>query len=787
MPGSRSSFALCAALLTLYATNTLAGIQGVQVESPYLAAGGKTVAKVSLDSSTPVPEGAQLRITLLRVVDVPEHEDGVAGWREMVLPNKPVPAGIAKVPVDLNSDGILFGSLQVKAELLAEGNPVAVSTAWSAPVEVGVRPRISLAGAWEVVKTEPLEYEHKGRPKTWKAPPFDAPVTLPGAVTQDAWYRGWVTLQRKVQWAGTGAQPRFVRLSGVSNSALVRVNNQLVGETQPLEQLDCELSHWPEFHSQFKGPENKAKRQMMKDAEVLPPMTMALPSALPASGESTVEVTIRGTSGAFKQKPPYGIFGDLHLEATPDVFIKDVAFDTEKPGEKRRFRFQLTVVNAASAPFKGSLRTVVGRYESAQPYSGPCPAYANQQQEILLPPGESKIVVTRDETPRFDTCRATFLLTGQDNKVLDAAAQDFHTVVMEIRDRRDLYLNNERFFIKAQGSWGEDANSRLQLRSMGANAFRASQPIQSRLYPGLWSSADVINDRYSDGLLTSAGPLLASVEKCTFWDPQNPGNVTRAVQKVIRELAQCPGIVDWEATNELHGEPEEARVAILEAFHRLDPYHRPVLATKGSGEWEAESHEGRVAGVDIVGVQYLLSREATDSITAAVTEQPIMSTEVNWNDAALHGQNLWKIWLDKGISGSLLFDYSGRALQQPVPLLAPDTKSAAKGDILDFHRQLYQDFQATARRQPDGRIEVSFGNRMPYPLNDLVLRIQGGGRFDVPKLAPGDAVTLTLPENQTADDGKHVAARAEYTTHSGLKHFVLLTPAITLAQGEKKK
>ena len=100
--------------------------------------------------------------------------------------------------------------------------------------------------------------------------------------------------------------------------------------------------------------------------------------------------------------------------------------------------------------------------------------------------------------------------------------------------------------------------------------------------------------------------MLASCEKCIFWNPKDTSNITKAVRGASsRRLAACPGLIQWEATNELHGEPEEARVAILEAFHKLDPYHRPVLATKGSGEWEAEAHDGRVAGVDIVGCQYL--------------------------------------------------------------------------------------------------------------------------------------------------------------------------------------
>ena len=250
------------------------------------------------------------------------------------------------------------------------------------------------------------------------------------------------------------------------------------------------------------------------------------------------------------------------------------------------------------------------------------------------------------------------------------------------------------------------------------------------------------------------------------------------IRGIIRDLAQCPGVIDWEATNELHGEPEEARVAILDAFHKLDPYHRPVLSTKGSGEWEAEAHAGRVAGVDIVGVQYLLSKEAVDSVTSAITEQPIMSTEVNWNDMSLHSQNLWNIWLDKGLAGSLLFDYSGNSLQQPVPLVAPTDKDAGYSVIRQTNRMLYQDLLPTAQRQTDGRVLLTLGNRMPYALRQMKISIKGLGRFEVPDLASGDAATLLLPADQAPAEKEPVIARIDYITHSGLKHIAILTPTV---------
>ena len=75
---------------------------------------------------------------------------------------------------------------------------------------------------------------------------------------------------------------------------------------------------------------------------------------------------------------------------------------------------------------------------------------------------------------------------------------------------------------------------------------------------------------------------------------------------------------------------------------------------------------------------------------------------------------------------------------------------------------------------------------MPYSLNNVVLHIQQVGRFDLAKLAPGDAITFTLPAQNSPGEKEHVIARTEYVTHSGLKHFVLLTPAVTATTEEEK-
>jgi len=358
---------------------------------------------------------------------------------------------------------------------------------------------------------------------------------------------------------------------------------------------------------------------------------------------------------------------------------------------------------------------------------------------------------------------------------------------VEIRDRRDLYLNGERFLVKGQGSSGTNPNSRWQLKVKGGNAFRGHRSGPSPRVRGFQTQAANIDDRYADGLLTSAGSaLLASCEKCTFWDPKDPSNVRKAVRWIVQRLHRCPGILMWEATNELHGEPEEARVEILKAFHASDPYHRPVLATKGSGEWEAEARDGRVAGVDVIGCQYLLSKEAIDSVVAAVTEQPIMSTEVNWNDNTLRGKgNMFETWLNSGLAGSLLFDYSGHALSQGVPLTPPPDNERDGSLVRVSDRLLYQDLVATARRRADGRVLLTVGNRMPYAVRHLVLHVGKVGRFQPADLPPGDAATILLSKEHSPPPRRPVAIRAAYTTHGGLKHTVILTPAVQAAPARK--
>jgi len=781
---------LCAAAWVLLVVMAGAAATEARLEARYLAAGGKAKGVAAFDIPEGLSKDACVRITLVREIAVPDDPKAQGGTRTEELLNRPAgeKAGPAEFPFELATQGMLEGQLRVQAELLENKAGPALAAAWSAPVQVGVRQRVDLSGVWTVVKVEPFEGEAPGRPKNWKPPAPPATIVQPGPFPFDEGFRGWVTLKREVAWKTQAASPRLLRLSGVSDSALVQVNGTTVGETFPVDDMAV-LTHWVEFHSPYKGDENKKKRLLFLDIGVQPPSTLALPKALPAEGKAEIQLTVRSTSGQWSPKPPYGILGELYLAATPPVYVKSVSFDTEKPNPQRRFKFRLVMGNDTGKEFKGTLRAVYGRYTGKLAYTGACPAYAQDEQPLSLPAGESTIEVLRDETPRFDTCRATFLVVDG-GKVLDAESIDFHTVTVDIRNRRDLYLNNERFFVKGQGSWGEDPNSRLQLRLKGGNAFRSHRSDPSRVYPGMVSAADNINARLADGLLTSAGgALLASCERCSFWNPQDTSNIVKAVQFHVRLLHACPGLIEWEATNELFGEPEEARIAIQEAFHKLDPYHRPVMATKGSGEWEAEAKDGRVAGVDIVGCQYLLSKEGLNSVTAAITEQPIMSTEVNWNDTTLLGKNMWKEWLEKGVCGSLLFDYSGNALNQPVPMVAPqDNDQNPPGDIIrQRDRNLYQDLVASAERLGDGRVRLSVGNQMPHALRQVSLSVKQCGRFELGDLGAGDAATVTLPPEDSPPLKAVVVLRAEYLTHGGLPHMVLLTPTVTTPAPEGGK
>lgn len=763
-------------LIAMPGATRAAAVREVAVANRYVAAGEQVHVKVMVDGTYPAPAGATLRVVEYRTVNIPATRAGLTGESSRIIFDKPLPeipgigAGTGAFSYEADAAGILAGKLRVKAEIIDPVSMAPLSSAWSDPIGVGFRRRISLAGDWDVTKIEPFSAAIAGRPKNWKLPETKS-ATLPGPLIHDEFFRGWVTVRRDVKWSKTGdLQPRFVRLSNVTDSAAVTVNGVALPESRPIEQLAV-LSHWIEFHSKFKGEANAQTRLLFLDLWPQKQVKLALPEALAAEGSADIQIRVRGTSGSFRPHPLPAIRGDLHLDLTAPVYVKTVSFDTDKPGENRRFKFALALGNETGREFHGKLRAVYCRYDGKVPYTGNCPAYATVDQPIVLPAGASTIEVMREEKPRFDTCHATFFVLGDDDKVLDGDGIDFHTVTMEIRDRRDFYLNNERFIVKAQGSNAESPHTRFQFRVMGGNGIRGAGSV----------SPDEMNLFESEGLLMAGGPLLASVEKCVFFNPQDTSNIDRAVKTWVTDIGDCPGVILWEATNELHGEPEEARVAMLSAFHKFDPYHRPVFATKGSGEWEAEARDGRVAGVDVVGCQYLLSKEGVDSIAAAVTEQPIMSTEVNWNDISFGRDKLWQYWLDKGVAGSLLFDYSGRALDQPTPMVPPPDTIQDFSLIKQSNRDLYQDLVAGAAQQIDGSVLLRLGNQMPYALHDVSVRVRGFGKFTLANLAPGAAVVLQLPVDRAPAARTPVVVRAEYMTHGGLPHIAILTPTVSPA------
>ncbi len=743
-------------------------VRAVRIQDNYVSSGSTAAGSVLLDDDKSLPADVKIRITILKRVDISSASAEKPGETSKVLIDKPLDQHLADgIAFEFDAGTCLAGEMRAHVEITAPGHAGLLAEGWSEPVNIGIRKRVSLAGDWDVKSIEPYGYKTTARPKEWKPPELKT-VHLPGVLLQDEWFRGWITVSREISIPNTGnEQPRFLRLSGVADSAAVTINNAPLPETRPIEEMSV-LSHWIEFHSQYKGEENAKTRMLFLDLQPQGPVKLALPAPLTSDSKAKVEMRIRDTSGMFRGRPKPGIRGDLHLDLTPAVYVKDITFDTEKTADDRRFKFSVTLANESGKDFHGKLRSIYGRYDGKIAYTGSCPAYATTDQPVELKSGSNTIEVSRDEKPRFDTCHATFVLLDDAGKDIDGDGINFHTVTFEVRNRRDFYLNNERFIVKAQGSSGEAAHQRWQLRVMAGNAFRGpTDPNQINLYQ-------------SEGLLTSAGgALLASVEKCMFYNPKDTSNITKAVKGFTTILSDCPGIIMWEATNELHGEPEEARVAILEAFHKLDPYHRPVLATKGSGEWEAEARDGRVKGVDVVGCQYLLSKEGVDSIAAAVTEQPIMSTEVNWNDASFARDGLWQYWLDKGVAGSLLFDYSGGALDQPVPAVPPPDDDPVGMLIKRGNRDLYQDLVATAVQQPDGKVAVRLGNQMPYALHDISVRVQKLGRVTLPDLAPGAAATIIIPHEPSPDPKQTAILRAEYMTHGGLQHIAILTPIIS--------
>ncbi|MGI6496383.1 MAG: hypothetical protein ACOX5G_09930 [Kiritimatiellia bacterium] len=721
---------------------------------------------------------ATLRVFAAVETDVPLKRGADPASETKVLEKKL--DGAATNAVAFAVGPMVAGRVRFRAEVSdAGGMPLLrETTPWA---EVSIRRRIDLSGEWRVAKVEPFPVQRDGGAPDYAPDAFPAAMALPGTIAGGAWprgFRGWITLARTVELPGGGA-PLFVSAEGVADSVALRVNGEEAAEMLPEEDLDSSLSHWSYFHGErlypgIKGREDARRlARLLWDRDVLRDGLKAIVPPVPG-GKTELELVLRATSGSTRHQPPYGIHGDVTVSPLPPVYVEGIDFDTSKPGDLRRFAFSVRLANTTGKPFKGRLRAVYGQYAGATPYTGACPATDETVRDLAVPAGGCTVVVERDEVPRFATCRATFVLQ-EGRTPVDAASADYHAVTVEIRDRRDMYVNNERFFAKGRGSSSASPNQVWQFLANGTNMRRGMDVSSWPRFPGLASRAAFMDAQLPAGILFDSGPVLASCEKCTFWNPDDTRNVERAVRYQIRTLAACPGLIQWEATNELFGEPEEARALICDLFRELDPYHRPVVMTKGGGEWEALARDGTVSGPDIVGVQYLGTREAIDALTATITEKPIQSTEINWNDPVLHRDGLWRYGLDRGVCGMLLFDYSGNSTDQAVTAIPPANLLPDEWNVVArAHREMYLDLECTARRLPDGRIAARFANRMPYALRDLSLAVRDGGRTRLPELAPGDACEFAVPASAaTAVGGEPnpwIVATASYTTHGGLKN-----------------
>ena len=167
----------------------------------------------------------RLRVTIRRCIDVSANSSEAPGEIAKVVLDAPLGDLLAGrrprdgVPFELGADNCLLGELRAQVELLTDDGKKTLSEAWSQPVQIGIRKHVSLAGVWQVTRIEPFAYESQWRPKDWQQPELKS-VSLPGALLHDEWFRGWITVARDIQWNASGdLQPRFLRLSGVADSA----------------------------------------------------------------------------------------------------------------------------------------------------------------------------------------------------------------------------------------------------------------------------------------------------------------------------------------------------------------------------------------------------------------------------------------------------------------------------------------------------------------------------------------------------------------------------------------
>ena len=169
-------------------------ITGVETEQSYVAAGQALRGRVRLDQPPQPPKETRLRVVAVRDIDTARTDRSAAGRRtEEVLVASLAP-GTSEVPFEVPTGDMLFGTIQIQAELLPAGGGGPVSAAWSRPVRVGLRKRLDLAGEWNVTGIKVFEGDVPMRPKDWKPPAPPAKLTLPGRLPFDDGFRGWVTL-----------------------------------------------------------------------------------------------------------------------------------------------------------------------------------------------------------------------------------------------------------------------------------------------------------------------------------------------------------------------------------------------------------------------------------------------------------------------------------------------------------------------------------------------------------------------------------------------------------------
>ena len=159
-------------------------ITSVEWESADLTAGGVALWPRSR-SAAPAPARGQ---TPCRA----DAADRRCGWqsRDTGLSQRgnlqpPDRGGNGRVLFTVNLGDMLFGSVQVTAEIVAGGSPVSATSRVAA---VGLRKRLDLAGPWSVAGIEVLPARRRC-PKDWKMPALPGQIVQPGRLPVDEGFR----------------------------------------------------------------------------------------------------------------------------------------------------------------------------------------------------------------------------------------------------------------------------------------------------------------------------------------------------------------------------------------------------------------------------------------------------------------------------------------------------------------------------------------------------------------------------------------------------------------------